>query len=300
MGESVRGSLFDTLTTIPYVGIYATISKGRGFAAAHAQKGAKQGDELLKYGWPFLLFMGIPFVADLSRVPTAYFYDWTSSGNAGSYEFSLWLAGVGNLATAVLLGILYPRVRNIEQATVRLVWSYALVLAAVSALVYFGALFLGYEASIWQLTWVYTLGALLSLLPLLWFARRASRLSLPHAFFLVFIVGGLTLPDLPESLSLYFKWLWGLAASILAVWLLANFDMRGPLFRRSVAAAVVVLAGLVYLPLLLGPTLFFLQRVVLLLLFPLQLLLTYLVRVRQPHSRRPVEDRPSRTIDLPP
>ncbi len=244
--------------------------------------------------------MGIPFVADLSRVPTAYFYDWTDSGNAGSYELSLRLPGVRNLATAVLLGILYPRVRNIEQAIVRLVWSYALVLATVSAPVYFGAVLLGY-ASLWQLSWVYTLSALLSLLPLLWFARRASRLSLAHAFFLVFIVGGLTLPNLPESLPFYFRWIWGLAASILAVWLLANFDVRGPLFRRSVAAAVVVLEGLVYLPLLLlAPTLFFLQSVVVLLLFPLQLLLIYLVRVRQPHSRGPVGDRPSHTIDATP
>ena len=79
-----------------------------------------------------------------------------------------------------------------------------------------------------------------------------------------------------------------MAASVLAVWLLANFDVRGPLFRRSAAAAVVVLEGLVYLPLLLAPALFFLpQSVVFLLLFPLQLILVYLVRVRQPGGEAP-------------
>ena len=151
--------------------------------------------------------MGIPFVVWSSRVPTLYIYDSIGSGNAGSFELSLWLPGVGSLATAVLLGIPYLRVRNIEQATLRLVWSYTLVLAATSALVYLGAVFAGYGNSLSQLSWVYTLSALLSLLPLLWFARRAARLSPAHAFFLVFIIGGLTLPDLPESLPFYFRWL---------------------------------------------------------------------------------------------
>lgn len=235
-----------------------------------------------KYGWPLLLFVVIPFVATITRIPTAFVYDLSTSGTAHSYELSLWLPGVGSFTTAALLGVLYPRVRNAEQATLRLAWSYTLVLAGISTLLYLGAAFAGYGDSLSQLVQVYTLQAVLSLLPLLWFARRASRTSLAHAFFLVFIIGGLTLPDLPESLPSYVEWLWRLAASILAVWLLSNFDVRGLWFHRSAAIVVVVLGGLAYLPLLWLPLFFLPDSVVLLLLFPLQPVLIYLVRVRRP------------------
>ena len=235
-----------------------------------------------KYGWPLVLFVGIPFAAAITRIPTAVVYDLSTAGTANSYELSLWLPGVGSFTTAVLLGVLYSRVRNVEHAILRLAWSYTFVLAGISTLLYVGAAFADYGESLRQLFAVYTLQDVLSLPPLLWFARRASGASLSHAFFLVFIVGGLTLPDLSESLPAYVEWLWRLAASILSVWLLANFEVRGLRFRRSAAIVVVVLGGLVYLPLLWLPLFFLPESVVLLLLFPLQLVLIYLVRVRRP------------------
>ena len=235
-----------------------------------------------KYGWPVVLFVGIPLLATLSSAPTAYVYDLSTSSNSDSYELSLWLPGAGSLTKVVLLGILYPCLRNSDQAILRLAWSYTLVLACISTLLYFGAAFAGYGDSLGQIIEVHTLGALLSFLPLIWFARRASRASLTHAFFLVFIVGGLTLPDLPESVPWYFGRLWGLVAGILAAWLVANFDVRGLWFQRSAAVVVVILEVLGYLPLLLLPLLFWPESVVLLLLFPVQLVLIYLVRVRRP------------------
>ena len=109
-----------------------------------------------------------------------------------------WLSSV---TTTVLLGVLYPQVRNVDQATLRLVWTCTLVIAALSTPVYVGAVFAGYGESFLQVGLVFAIVGLLSLLPLLWFARQASRLSLAHAFFLVLVIGGLTLPGPPESLA---------------------------------------------------------------------------------------------------
>ena len=233
-----------------------------------------------KYGWPLVLFVGIPFVATIISAPTTYFYD--RYGDPHSYELSLWIPGMSGFTSAVLLGVLYLRVRKAEQSMLRLVWSYKLVINSISALLYFGAVFAGYGDSLQQFIKVLPLITLPLFLPMLWFARRASRASLTHAFFLVFI-GGLTLPGLPESLPFYVGWLWNLAESILAAWLLANFDVRGLRFRRSAAALVVGLDGLAYVRTLFLPIfLFLLPGVIFLLHFPLQLVLIYLVRVRRP------------------
>ena len=218
-----------------------------------------------KYGWPLVLFVGVPFVADIGSRVTAYVYDMSASGSSGPYA-SLWFSGAGSLTSAVVLGVLYPLLRNTERSILLLAWSYTLVLQGMGVLVYFGAIFAGYGDSLSQVVLVYMLGALLSFLPLLWFARRASRASLAHAFFLVFIVGGLTLPGPPEVLLFYFRWLWELAEGILAAWLLANFEARGFWFRRSAAIVVVVLGGLAYLPLL---SVFLLTTILFLLPFPL-------------------------------
>ncbi len=237
-----------------------------------------------KYGWPLVLFVGIPFAAILGQTAATYFYDVSTSGNGDSFDLSLWMLGGASLTSVVLLGTLYFWVRNSEQALLRLVWSYALTVAGISALLYFGALLAGYEYSLWPLRYPRELFLLelLYALPLLWFSRQASRASLSHAFFLVFIIGGLSLPDLPESLPFYLEWLWGRVGDILAVWLLVNFDLRGTLFRRAAAVAVVALAGMEVLPLLWLPAFFPVDSAIALSIFPLQLALIYLVRVRRP------------------
>ena len=140
------------------------------------------------------------------------------------------------------------------------------------------------------------LGQPVDLVVKLWFARQASRLSLAHAFFLVGIVGGLTLPDFSNSLPSYFGWLLRPAASILAVWLLADFDLRSHTFRRRSAIVVVALTGVGslpfalmgvgFLPLTLAASGRFALLTFILLetahIFPQLLLLVYLVRLRQP------------------
>ncbi len=241
-----------------------------------------------KYGWAFVLFVGIPYVAFSTRVPTGYLYYLATSSNTDSQLFYLWVFGANAFTTVVMLGVLYSRVRNTGQSILRLAWCCTLVIVCLSTALYFGAALAGFGdspaetgESLRRQVQVSTLASVLSLLPLLWFARRASRASLTHAFFLVFIIGGVPLPDLPESLPFYVGWLWGLADNLLAVWLLANFEVRGLSFRRSAAAVVVLLDGLAFLPLLWTPLLFPLSTVVILLLFPLMLVLIYLVRVRR-------------------
>ncbi len=246
-----------------------------------------------KYRWPFVLFIGVSFVAELSRITTTYIHDVSSSSNPGSHELSLWLPGVTSLVTALLLGVLYLRVRNVEPAILRLVWSCTLAIAVMQVPLYLGAVLAGYGDSLPQVLWVHTFNSVLLLPLLLWFARRASRLSLTHAFFLVFIIGGLALPALPGSLPFYFDCLWRLAASAVAVWLLSDYEARGYRFRRFATATVVAASGLLYLELYLGSLFhpaaslialrwFPLQSVIAYLLFPMQLISIYLVRVRQP------------------
>ena len=68
------------------------------------------------------------------------------------------------------------------------------------------------------------------------------------------------MPDLPEAIpspsdwsgNPSFGWLWELVESVLAVWLLANFDLRSHAFRIRGVVVVVALEGLgILLPLVL-------------------------------------------------
>ena len=227
--------------------------------------------------------MGVPLVA---RVVITAYHGMLDSGLV-SLDSIFLPSALSSVTTAVLLGVLYLQVRNVDQATLRLVWTCTLVIAALSTLVYLGAVFAGDGYTSLQAGSVFAIGGLLSLLPLLWFARQASRFSIAHAFFLVLVVGGLTLPDSPESLPFY-RWLWVLAESVLAVWLLANFDLRGPAFRRWSVVGIVALKGLAVLStlVLVGSSEAYsalLVWAVFFLLLPL--FLVYVVRVRHPTAQ---------------
>ncbi len=244
-----------------------------------------------KYGWPIVLFMGVPFTATIARIAYSMAFD----SGFFSYDSLLLPIVLRSLTTAMLLGILYQWVRSDERATLSLVWNCTLMIAIVTVLVSGIPILAGYDSLVSTLA-LLTLGALVGLVPLLWFARQASRLSLAHAFFLAAVVGGLTLYDDYDYLP--FRWLWGLATSVLAVWLLANFDLRGHAFRRRSAVVVVALAGVGFLPLGLAVSrggevaAFFFPVVafsflVVAFFFLLPLLLVYLVRVRQPAAESP-------------
>ena len=248
-----------------------------------------------KYGWPIVLFMVVPFIALYVRA--LYFYALDSS--FFTYDSIFLPIIVRSLTTVALLGVFFLWVQSNERATLRLVWSCTIVLAAVSALVSLYAMLAGYDSLASEFV-VAMLHALVSVVLLLWFARRASVHSLAHAFFLVVVVGGLTLPDLPDALPFYLGWLWQLAARVLAVWLLANFDLRSHAFRiRSVIVFVAlnglgVLSGLVLVSsgvamgrYAVDAPYAFLQVAMSVLSFLLPLLFVYLVRVRHPQTKVP-------------
>lgn len=252
-----------------------------------------------KYGWPIVLFMVVPLTANIVRPADYYALD---SGFL-SYDSFLMPAVLQGLTAAILLGVLYLWVRSDERATLRLVWSCTLMLAITTALVYLSAMLAGYD-SLASMAVVGTLNVLVDFVLLLWFARQASRLGLAHAFFFVIAAGGLTLHNYYYYLPLYFGWLLGLATSVLAVWLLANFDLRGHTFQRRSAIVVVALTGLTgvgYLRFALDASreaavmasfflpmyVFFLPVYVTFFLLLLLPLLVYLVRVRQPATGIP-------------
>ena len=148
---------------------------------------------------------------------------------------------------------------------------------------------------------------LAELLALLWFARRAARLGLPHAFFLV---GFMFIPVTHVVYTLFFNLGVGplqpshssdaalmlvflaftvaaVAAALLRVWLLGNFDRRGRAFRRN--AAAVHLAVGARLPLagfaafyVVSPRFYLLLVLCTLALWAAVLWIVYLVRVREP------------------
>lgn len=225
--------------------------------------------------------MGVPFAGVV--VDRAYLY--ALDAEVVTHDSSLLSIGMRSVTTAVLLGILYPRMRKANQPTLHLAWICTLAIAGIAALVYSGAMVAGYGETAVGAGWVITAAGLPGLFLLLWFARQASRLSLTHAYFLVFVVGGV-LPDSTDSLPLLFAWLWGLLAGGLAVWLLANFDLKGPEFRRWSVGIIAGLKVLVLLPSLVlvadDTTLLLPFLLVSVLAFLLPIALVYLVRVRRP------------------
>ena len=92
-----------------------------------------------KYGWPFVLFVGVPFLAlNAGNVYNAAL----ESGLVSRHSF-FFPGGLPGATTAVLLSILYPLMRKADQATLRLVWSCTLAVAAIGTLGNVGAEFSG-------------------------------------------------------------------------------------------------------------------------------------------------------------
>ena len=92
------------------------------------------------YRWELLLFLVAPAVARLANDLTSSVFD--------SYFDSGWLEGrfsyfghgaVGNLVTAVVLGVCYARVRGLGRELLTLVWGYKLTVSAIFALFWFAS-----------------------------------------------------------------------------------------------------------------------------------------------------------------
>ena len=186
---------------------------------------------------------------------------------------------VAALTTAILLGVSYRRVKRLGRDFLTLLWGYALAAAAIAAVVrvvwanspmdlgaplsdvLWHAQLYADEPSIllWRMKWI-ALGEFAVLLALIVFARRASRFSLAHAYFLFLVTQPYRItwayavaPPVdvyggpPSVLALgVFLFTISLAPALVLVWLLGSFESRCPRFHWRATAALA--AAWVLLP----------------------------------------------------
>ena len=224
---------------------------------------AKVRSFLITYRWELWLIVGIPAVTFISQSVSLILTDFLPPNSNPPMHSYLLVTGVVRL---LLLAVSYRRVRNLGRDFLAILWGY-LVAASVIAATTLGILFVvgvvfptednliifGRTLSILGLAFIPEISVLL------WFARRASRLSPTHAvFLLVFsslnIVGSVT--GHTTSVSNAFLILVhvlagaaiGLTVALTKVWLLGNFERRSPRFRRDAVAvllATLILSGYV-------------------------------------------------------
>lgn len=262
---------------------------------------------IVTYRWELWLLLWAPLLSVTASVLVFPLLGFLYDEDRVVPPYVLYAQGVAtSLVLAGLLLVFYGRVRHMERRFLTLVWGYAIWLAAVGALVWLVAAAFVPDDEGPELLSVslQTRGRLLAhgvvaLLPLLWFARQASRLSLAHAYLLFLILKAYSLVSVvATALNL---WLFDLVpvgllfavgfASVLGLgfllaWLLGNFDSRGIVFRRQAVGWLLAVytvsvvwepRGFIFVFLMgtLGLAQFLVDLIV-----PLALI--YLVRVREP------------------
>ena len=212
------------------------------------------------YRWELWLIVGIPVITGICLALVGPFVGLLGYGNAVIHLIYF----VGSVVGLLLLAVSYLRVRNLGRDFLAVLWGYVVAVSVIGAtsqgvLFLVGAAFPGADhlANFGRTFSIYGLALLLEILALLWFARRASRLSLMHAVFLL-VYSSLTVvsPVTGSTISGINTYL--LLASFLArgaitltvmlakVWLLGNFDRRGARFHRDAVIgllATFILSG---------------------------------------------------------
>ena len=207
------------------------------------------------YRWELWLLAGIPAIAQATRILTgvlAFGVFRFSDSNASFY-----VADIGaTVSVILLLALSYPRVRGLGREFLALLWGYLIAAEVLAAAVQSVAFLVDFASSgdessallsTGERLLVYLAAAPIEIGVLLWFGRQASRLSLPHAFFLVAFasfaapLGSRGSPDAALALALVLA-----AGAVIVVflalakaWLLGNFDRRDAVFRRNAVAALV-------------------------------------------------------------
>ena len=258
------------------------------------------------YRWELWLLVGVPAVAQITRILLLI----AVARTLGDSNSSIQLAHIGvALSVLLLLALSYPRVRGLGRDFLALLWGYRIAAAALSVAAQSAALWMAfvYPSDASPLLWISAqLLVYLAFVPiqtfiLLLFARKASRISLPHAFFIVafvsFAASPIQRPGLDEPLALALSLtaapFVGLLLALVKVWLLGDFDRRSAAFRRNAIGATVAatLAGgwaqsvIPLLPsggLTAGSAAFVGQVWSELALLLVYFVLAYLLRVRQP------------------
>ena len=257
-----------------------------------------------RYRWELLLLVVIPAVAFIFSGVGFGFGPWVSTTLLLLLQFS---SGIGHGFTAILLGVTYFRVRALGRPTLSLFWEYSLSAAVIATLSAITAAlvaiaFLRLEIISSHLA-VFPLIRLAESVPgalvLLWFARRASRISLAHAFLLVAATVSPTLnvnlnDQALQNTAMLIGGMLQLSLSLLAVWAIPHFDGDNFRMRSRLLAALLAVGGLrlvfwvvigIISVMVQGSyelTIVDLTNAILIFALPTLLVLTYLVRVWPP------------------
>ncbi len=213
------------------------------------------------YRWEFWLIVGIPVIAGVVRTFAFVPVDRFVSYNDAFVNLPFF---IGSAVTLLLRAVSLLRVRRLGREFLAVLWGYLVVVSvigtlATGAVFFVQVLFPGASLGtvIGRTLSIYGLATLPEVLALLWFARRASRLSLTHAAFLLVyssftVVGSVTGSSVAggDTFLILASFLIGSAIALTVmltkVWLLGNFDRRGPRFRRDAVIALmatIILSG---------------------------------------------------------
>lgn len=207
------------------------------------------------YRWELWLLLGIPVIAQTARIPMIILVD-RFSLLIENATFSVVEIGVA-ASVLLLLTLSYPRIRGLGREFLAILWGYRIAAAVLTAAIQSAALLmeLAYAGegspffSIGGTLLFYLATAPFQIGVLLWFARRASRISLPHAFFLIALTSFVAPPasrGSPDAALAFASMAVGaviaLTLALAQVWLLGNFDRRDAAFRRNAIAALIAAA----------------------------------------------------------
>ena len=211
----------------------------------------------VKYRWEILLFIGLPLLSDaaafeLLTIPiriallvlktTGLLIPVPSIDTFGAFSLH---------AHAFLLGIFYYlHVRRSGRRDLSLLWAYAFAVTAIGAV----AAWVPDFDPPWQ--WLApAVEALAAGIALVWFAARASRFSLAHAFLLIFLSTALhgygavavyfSVPWTESSPAYWLVSLLAIAQGLLAVRVFARFDAARVLSRNAVIALFALEASMI-------------------------------------------------------
>ena len=225
------------------------------------------------YRWELWLLVGIPAIAQTARIVMSILV--VSAFPVSDSNAVFYIDDIGVAAVVILLLTLsYPRVRGLEREFLALLWGHRIASAVLAAIIQSAALLLEFASSgeesavflsVGRMFLLYLAATPVHIGILLWFARRASRISLPHAFFLVAFSAFAAPPASSRSSDAPLAFAFSMAVGSVIVlmialakaWLLGEFDRRGVAFRRKAVAALIAAALLSgwarsVIPLLLG------------------------------------------------
>ena len=218
---------------------------------------------IVTYRWELWLVIGIPAIAIFARNFVFHPLDLLLGLEEQTVTLHNLKWAQGLALYLLLLFVSYLRVRRLGREFLALLWGIAIILPAISLVAYGFVYVLGltepvatitgnvtsFSSSLGRAYLIAGIREVPPLLALLWFARQASRLSLTHAFFLVAFTALRPWDPVHWNWSLesipyvYVTVLIGVLITysimLLKVWLVGNFDLRGPAFRRNTLIGLV-------------------------------------------------------------